>query len=146
MPAPTQAVLAAGTIVKVDDSASPGTYIEIAEPVEIGDTGEQGDFVDVTSIPAGGNKTREFLAGLKTPFDKTFRFRWVFDDIGQIELIDQAEQGNTVSMQVDFSNGQMATFDIALSGRATAAPTPDAALDLLVYGKQTGDTVWSVTV
>lgn len=141
----TKAILGSGILVEYQDSA---TWYEAKEPVDIGNIGDVGSFVDVTHL-ASPNKTREYIAGLRDTEEKSMSFRFIDDDADQTRLRGLADSGSTVPFRITFpptvDNGTQAraSFSMVLSSQQVESPTPDGVLNLLITGRVTGTTTWS---
>jgi hypothetical protein len=141
----TKAILGSGIQVEYQDSA---TWYTAPEPVDIGNVGDVGSFVDVTHL-ASPNKTREYIAGLRDTEEKTMSFRFIDDDADQTRLRGLADNGATVPFRITFpatvDNGTQAraTFSMVLSSQQVESPSPDGVLNLMIMGRVTGTTTWS---
>lgn len=138
----TIAKLAAGTLFEVEDTPGAGTYTEAVEPIGIGATGSNGEFVDVTPISA---TVREYIGGMRTPPARELQFNWDPSDAGQDILRAAADAGNTVKCRVTFPTAtpEVATFDMALSGWVVDPPEADQPLRMTVSGQQAGIATWA---
>lgn len=148
MAAPTQARLAIGTTIEIEDSPGAGTYTNIAEPLDIGAQGETGTFVDVTNLDSP-DETREYIPGLLDPPDKTLIFRDIPSDAGQVLLKAAAAARSTVQFRITLPPTTPASAteiitNIALAGSIVESPTPDGALNISIAGKQTGKAVFGI--
>ena len=141
MAASTVAKIGAGTVLAYE-SDTPDTYVDLVNATAIGATGEQGEFVETTPIAA---LTKEFISGMKTPPDKEITLNDVPGDAVQEAFLAKAKANEQVKMQVTFSNGRVGKFTLALSGYQVNEPEGGSAITVTVYGKQSGDTVWSTT-
>lgn len=141
MPASTVATIGAGTVVSYEDPASPGTYIDLCGVLSIGTTGEKGEFVQIDPLC---ELTPEFIAGRQTPEDKEITFKDVPGDTDQETFIQRAFDRETVNMRVSFTNGRIADFVVVLNGAQMAEVNVDEALTIVVSGKQSGGTTWSI--
>lgn len=139
MAASTVAKIGAGTVLAYE-SDTPDTYVNLVNATAIGATGEQGEFVEVTPI---ASLTKQFISGMKTPPDKEITLNDAPGDAEQQAFLTKAKAGETINMQVTFSNGRIGKFALALSGYQVNEPEAGAAITVTVYGKQSGDTEWS---
>ncbi len=140
MPASTVAIIGAGTTLSFEDPDDPGTFLELAEALTIGATGEQGEFVETTPIKA---TTRTYIPGLKTPPDKEITGNDVPGDANQETFLQLANDSATVNMKVEYSNGRTGTFSIALAGYQINEAQNSESLQWTVYGKQSGSVAWT---
>ena len=148
MAAPTQARLAIGTTIEIEDAPGSGTFVNIAEPVDIGGIGEVGSFVDATNLDSP-DATREYIAGLLDPPDKTLIFRDVPSDAGQTQLKTDADARSTILFRITIppttpASETQALINIVLAGKMIESPVVDAPLQLSVAGKQTGKATFQI--
>lgn len=137
----TVAKLGAGSVLSYEDpDGSSGVFIPLPNALEIGEVGEQGEFVETTPI---SQLVREYIAGLETPPDKTI----VFNDIPGLEayedFMDLVRARETLNMRVSYSNGRIADFVIVFAGSLMQQPEGGSQLKMSCFGKQSGATVWS---
>lgn len=142
MPASTLAIIGAGTTLYFEDPAKSGTFVELAEALTIGATGEQGEFVETTPIKA---TTRTYIPGLKTPPDKEITGNDVPGDANQEKFLQLAADDASVNMKVAYSNGRTGTFAMVLAGYQINDAQGGEALQWTVYGKQSGSVNWSLS-
>lgn len=141
MPASTVATIGAGTVVSYEDPNNAATYIDLCGVLSIGATGEKGEFVQIDPLC---ELTPEFISGRQTPEDKEITFKDVPGDSEQEAFIDLAKARETVNMRVTFSNGRVADFVVVLNGVQIPDVSVDEALTIVVSGKQSGATTWSM--
>ena len=141
MAASTVAMIGAGSTLSFEDPADTGTYVELAEALSIGAIGQQGEFVETTPISA---TTRTYIAGLKTPPDKEITGNDIPASTEQQQFLSLADTNAAVLMKVVLSNGRTGTFTLILSGWQINDPQGGESLQWTVYGKQSGEVVWSV--
>lgn len=137
----TVATLGAGTVLSYEDPLNPGTYVDLPMALEIGDVGEQGEFVETTPI---AEVVREYIAGLETPPDKTIVFNDLPGNAAYVAFLAEVDARNTISMRVTYSNNHQGTFDVVLAGRISPSPEGNSQLKMNVFGKQSGAVVWVV--
>jgi hypothetical protein len=134
--------IGAGTIVSYEPSASPGTWVELPNILNIGEVGSTGEFLDVTPL---SKQEREFIAGMKTPPDKKLDFN---DTPGLAAyntfLTVEVDNNTQVQFKVLYPNNHQATFTVALNGRMMQPAEGNTQLKMGVYGKQSGGTGWAV--
>ena len=118
----TLAKITAGTIIEFEDPDSPATWLEIPEIISLGTLGEQGSFVETTSIDIGDN-TRKYIPGLQDVAENTLTFNWRGNDANQNILANWAENLRSVNMRVTFSNAVIFTATVGLSGFSTTEVT-----------------------
>lgn len=138
------AKLGAGCKLFYEDPVVPGVFVELPNALDVGgQTGSQGEFVETTPI---SKTTREYIAGLKTPPDKQFNFNHqpgLAAYARFLQIVDQANTLGNVNMRVDFTSGDRADLNVALSGRVMDNAEGASQLKHIVFGKQSGDPVWS---
>lgn len=118
----TLAKITAGTIIEFEDPDNPATWLEIPEIISLGTLGEQGSFVETTSIDVGDN-TRKYIPGLQDVAENTLTFNWRGNDANQNILANWAENLRSVNMRVTFSNAVIFTATVGLSGFSTTEVT-----------------------
>lgn len=136
----TEAIIGAGTILSFEDPDDSGNYLILDEALTIGATGTQGEFVETTPISA---TTRTYISGMKTPPDKEITGNDIPGDANQDKFLKLAADNGTVNMKVEYSNGRVGTFVLALSGWQINEAQGGEAIQWTVYGKQSGDVNWS---
>lgn len=133
------ATIGAGTVLAYE--GTEGQFVELLNATAIGATGEQGEFVETTPI---ASLTKQFISGMKTPPDKEITMNDVPADSEDQAFLLKAKNNETVNMKVTYSNGRVGTFVLALSGYVVNEPEGGSAVTITVYGKQSGDTEWSM--
>ena len=141
MAASTVAKIGAGTVMSFEDPDAANTYLPLQEALTIGAIGEQGEFVETTPIAA---TTRTYIPGLKTPPDKEITGNDVPGDANQEKFLALAKVMAMVNMKVELTTGRIATFTLAMSGWQINEPAGDGAVIWTVFGKQSGDVIWSI--
>jgi len=115
-------------------------YLDTA--LNIGQVGEQGDFVETTPI---SKTVREYIKGMKTPPQKQITFNHVpgnADYKAFLDLIDDEETDN-LKMGVEYTTGDKAEFTLVPSGRVMEEPEGNTQLKMIVFFQQSGKTDWS---
>lgn len=137
----TVAKLGAGSKLFYENPSAPGAFLLLDNARAFGQTGSQGEFVETTPI---SKKVREYIRGLKTPPQKQFTFNHHTSDNYRefLALVDDDNVDN-IKMRIDYESGDRAEFTIVPNGRVMDEATGDAQLQMLVFGQQTGDAVWS---
>lgn len=139
----TVAKLGAGSKLYFENPSAPGAYLLLDNALLFGQTGEQGEFVETTPI---SKKVREYIRGLKTPPTKQITFNDVPGDANyQAYLAAVRDEDNVAAIKhrIDYENGRRAEFNMVANGHLMDEATGDAQLKMLVFGQQTGATVWS---
>ncbi|MEP3857288.1 MAG: phage tail tube protein [Porticoccus sp.] len=133
--------LGAGSKFYYEPSASPGTWVLLANALNVGEVGSTGEFIETTPI---AKEVREYINGMKTPPDKTITFNDTPGDSAYQAYLAEVDAGNTVNHRVDYKNNHRAEFAVVLNGRIMQEPEGNTQLKMNVLGKQSGDTTWSV--
>ena len=123
---------------------SGGTPVKkyLAHALNIGQVGEQGEFVETTPISA---TVREYIKGMKTPPQKQITFNHVPGDADYsafLALVDAAAT-DSLSMGVEYTSGDKAEFILVPSGRVMEEPEGNTQLKMIVFFQQSGSTTWS---
>lgn len=139
--ATTTATLGAGSVLSYEDPANPGTYVDLPNALEIGEVGEQGEFVETTPI---SQTVREYIAGLETPPDKTIVFNDITGNAAYVAFLAEVDARNEISMRVVYSSDHQATFNVALAGRIMQSPEGSTQNKMSVFGKQSGAAAWVI--
>jgi hypothetical protein len=138
----TTAKLGAGSKLYFENPASPGAYKLLDNATALGQTGAQGEFVEKTPI---SKTVREYLRGLKTPPQKQLDFNDEsnanYDEF--LGVWDDEANVDEINMRIDFANGRRASFVLVPNGRVMDEPQGNAALKMLCFAQQTGNTTWS---
>lgn len=137
------AKLGAGSVLKYEDPAAPGTYVPLVTALDIGgQTGSQGEFVETTPI---SQTVREYIRGMKTPPDKQFTFNHQPGNAAYarfLQVVDN-QSYDFIKMRIDYTSGDRADFNIVANGRVMDSAEGNTQLKHIVFGKQTGDVTWS---
>jgi len=135
------ATLGAGSKFYYEDPGSPGVFILLAGALNIGEVGEQGEFIETTPIAA---LVREYIAGLKTPPNKTVTFNDQPGDADYVAFLALVDADSTVKFRVDYSNNHRAEFTLVLNGRIMQEADGGSQLKMNIFGQQSGATDWTV--
>ena len=131
--------IGAGSKSLIEDSGTPGTYLEIVQGLTIPEAGEEAEAVDTTPV---NTDVKEYITGVADTSDMEFRFNLDSTDAGQQELIAQAKQKNKVNMRFDLSNNERASFAVALLGYKVEQVEGSKQLVGVVKSKQSGGVTW----
>lgn len=138
-----KAKIGAGCTLQYEDPAVPGVYVALPTALDVGgQTGSQGEFVETTPISA---LTREFIRGLKTPPDKQFTFNHQPGIAAYARFLAIADNPayDEVKMRIEYVTGDRADVNVVLSGRVMESAEGASQLKMIVFGKQSGEPVWS---
>jgi hypothetical protein len=138
----TVAKLGAGSTLSFENPSAPGVFLPLANALTVGQTGEQGEFVEVTPLSA---KVRQYIRGLKTPPTKQL----VFNDHDSpnyevfLSVVDDEDNVDFINFRIDYENGRRASFAMVANGRMMDEADGSTQLKMMVFGQQTGATTWS---
>lgn len=139
----TVAKLGAGSKLYFENPSAPGVWILLDNALTLGQTGEQGEFVEVTPI---SKTVREYIRGLKTPPNKQLSFNDIpanADYALYLSKVDDEVNVPSIKHRIDYSNGRRAEFTLVQSGRVLDEADGNTQLKMQVFGQQSGATVWS---
>lgn len=139
----TVAKLGAGSKLYFENPSAPGVFLLLDNVLNLGQTGEQGEFVEITPI---SKTVREYIRGLKTPPNKQLTFNDVPADANYalyLSKVDDEANVASIKHRIDYANGRRAEFTIVASGRVVDEADGNAQLKMIVFGQQSGETVWS---
>ena len=137
----TLATLGAGSELYYEPTASPGTWVLLANALNIGEVGEQGEFIETTPINA---EVREYTRGLKTPPNKTMSFNDTPGDADYVAFLAEVDADALLQFKVVYKNNHQGIFTLILSGRLMQEAEGGSQLKMNVFGQQSGATTWSV--
>ena len=133
--------LGAGSKLYYEPTSAPGTWVLLANALNIGEVGEQGEFIETTPIC---DEVREYTRGLKTPPNKTITLNDVPGNANYVAFLAEVDADATLQFKVDYKNNHQAIFSLVLSGRIMQEAEGGAQLKMNVFGQQSGATAWSV--
>ena len=128
-----------GTLLKLHDGGSPGSYTTIAEVADISGPSMSADSVEFTNH-SSPNNTREFKPGLVDPGELTFTCNYIPDDTTQgltSGLAYLIKNRVLRSFELHWPDGTIWTFDAFVTAYQPKAPIDDK-LSLDVTLKLTG--------
>lgn len=135
------AKIGAGTTLYFQDPDSDDLEdLELENAIDIGDTGEEGSFVDASRLK---DTTKRFAAGMTTPPQKGVTLHDVPGDINQDKFLAAAKAKKTLAMKVVFSNGRTGLFTLITAGYKVNKPDAEGLITVTVAGQQSGETEWS---
>lgn len=140
----TTAKLGAGSKLSYTTGGATPVFIPLETALNIGQVGEQGEFVETTPI---SKTVREYIKGMKTPPQKQITFNHVPGDADYaafLALVDEPAT-DSIAMQVDYTSGDKASFVLVPSGRVMEEPEGNTQLKMIVFFQQTGATTWGTT-
>jgi hypothetical protein len=139
MPLSPTVKLGAGSKLFYTTGGGSPVWVELTEALDIGQVGEQGEFVETTPI---SKTVREYIAGLKTPPQKQLTFNHVPGDTDYAGFLTLVDAGAAISMRVDYTTGDRASFSLVPSGRVMESPEGNSQLKMICFFQQSGGTTW----
>jgi hypothetical protein len=139
----TVATIGAGSALFYEPPNAPGTRVALENALNLGQTGEQGEFVETTPI---SKKVREYIRGMKTPPDKQITFNDVPGDSAYetyLNFIRDEDNVASIKHFIDYANGRRAEFMMVPNGMMVDEAEGNTQLKMMVFGKQSGATIWS---
>lgn len=140
--AASAASLGYGSKFLISDNSSPGIYTDIAEVFNITPPNFEADDVDVTHNQSP-NRTRETIAGLKTPGDCSFEMNFVPGSASDVLIRALLTTGEQRACKITFPNAEAWSFLAAVKGYEVSMPTDDkmtATVSMQVSGDITATT------
>lgn len=133
------AVIGAGTKFKF--KIGPSAEFTLLPGVRsIGDTGQERPLVETTPID---KLSKEYIAGMKDGDEKDIMFNYEVADATQKAFRDAARAGEVAQIQIEYPNGVTAEFNLLLLSFRVMNPESEAALQVAVKSKVSGDIVWT---
>lgn len=140
--AASEATLGYGSTFRISNNDSPGIFTDIAEVFNITPPSFEADDVDVTHNQSP-NRTRETIAGLKTPGDCSFEMNFIPGSASDVLIRGLQGTGEQRACQIEFPNAETWDFLASVKGYEVSMPTDDkmtATVSMLVSGDITAST------
>jgi hypothetical protein len=134
----TNAVLGAGSSLKLGDGASPEVFTTIAEVLRCGAIGQQTSEIEVTHL---SSTSKEYIGAL--PEGSTVEFSLNFVGGTQQNALRDGV-GTTKNFKMQFSDNTQATFAFVVLGFMRDETTPESQLTATVNGRITGGITWGI--
>jgi hypothetical protein len=134
----TNAVLGAGSSLKLGDGASPEIFTTIAEVLRCGPIGVQTNEIEVTHL---SSTAKEYIGAL--PEGATVEFSLNFVGGTQQNALRDAV-GSTKNFKMQFSDNTQASFAFVILGFMRGETTPESQLTATVNGRITGGIQWGI--
>jgi len=134
----TNAILGAGSSLKLGDGASPEVFTKIAEVLRVGAIGQSAAEIDVTSLDS---TAKEYIAAL--PDGETVSITMNFVGGTQQNALRDGVR-TTKNFVMEFSDNTKATFSMVILGFLRDETSPESQLTASVNGRITGPIVWGV--
>jgi hypothetical protein len=134
----TNAILGAGSSLKLGDGASPEVFTKIAEVLRVGAIGQSAAEIDVTSLDS---TAKEYIAAL--PDGETVSITMNFVGGTQQNALRDGVR-TTKNFVMEFSDNTKATFSMVILGFLRDETSPESQLTASVNGRITGPITWGV--
>ena len=134
----TNAILGAGSSLKLGDGASPEVFTKIAEVLRVGAIGQSAAEIDVTSLDS---TAKEYIAAL--PDGETVSITMNFVGGTQQNALRDGVR-TTKNFVMEFSDNTKATFTMVILGFLRDETSPESQLTASVNGRITGPITWGV--
>lgn len=134
----TDAILGAGSSLKLGDAASPEVFTKIAEVLRVGAIGQTAAEIDVTNLDS---TAKEYIAAL--PDGETVSISMNF--VGGTEQNALRDGVRTTrNFVMEFSDNTQASFKMVILGFMRDETSPESQLTASVNGRITGPITWGV--
>lgn len=130
----TQAIIGAGSKLKLKNG---GSAVEIMEITQVGEIGQTAPEVDATPINA---TSREYTGGLKEGNNVAITGSWVAGNVQQRAL--RAAIGSALDFEIEWPDSEGADFTLVINNFARGETTAEGLLTFTLEGRITGDIVW----
>jgi hypothetical protein len=134
----TNAILGAGSSLKLGDAGSPEVFTKIAEVLRVGAIGQTAAEIDVTSLDS---TAKEYIAAL--PDGETVSITMNFVGGTQQNALRDGVR-TTKNFVMEFSDNTKATFSMVILGFMRDETSPESQLTASVSGRITGPIAWGV--
>lgn len=131
-------VITPGTTVEYSTDGGT-TYSALATAKSIGAFGEEGSFIDVTTL---SDVAKKYVGGMTDTPDIELVCYHDSADTALTGFIGAANSRTSVLMRLTFPSGETATFTLALSGYTTSAEN-EGVVTHTFKGKQSGGVTWA---
>jgi hypothetical protein len=132
----TQAILGAGSSLRLGDGASPEIFTKIAEVLRVGAIGQTAAEIDVTNLDS---TAKEYIAAL--PDGETVSITMNFVGGTQQNALRDGVR-TTKNFQMRFSDKTQASFKMVILGFMRDETSPESQLTASVSGRITGPITW----
>ena len=135
------ATLTAGTLVYYKDQDAEETAFKLWNGLtNIGDIGTSGTFQADTTI---ADTTNTYIPGMKDTAEMEFEFYLYAADENQTELRDKANNGENVTIRIEWPSGDIGTFNAALNGFSIVGSSNEDGIKGKIGLRVSGDTTWT---
>jgi len=132
----TNAILGAGSSLRLGDGASPEVFTTIAEVLRCGAIGQSAGEIEVTHL---SSTSKEYIGAL--PEGSTVEFSLNFVGGTQQNALRDGV-ATTKNLQMQFSDNTQASFAFVVLGFSRDETTPESQLTATISGRITGDITW----
>ena len=132
----TNAILGAGSTLRLGDGASPEVFTTIAEVLRCGAIGQSAGEIEVTHL---SSTSKEYIGAL--PEGSTVEFSLNFVGGTQQNALRDGV-ATTKNLQMQFSDNTQASFAFVVLGFSRDETTPESQLTATISGRITGDITW----
>ena len=132
----TQAILGAGSSLRLGDGASPEVFTKIAEVLRVGAIGQTAAEIDVTNLDS---TAKEYIAAL--PDGETVSISMNFVGGTQQNALRDGVR-TTKNFQMQFSDKTQASFKLVILSFMRDETSPESQLTASVTGRITGPITW----
>jgi len=134
----TNAILGAGSSLRLGDGASPEVFTTIAEVLRCGAIGQSAGEIEVTHL---SSTSKEYIGAL--PEGSTVEFSLNFVGGTQQNALRDGV-ATTKNLQMQFSDNTQASFAFVVLGFSRDETTPESQLTATISGRITGDITWGI--
>jgi predicted secreted protein len=121
----TEAEIGYGTIVEIENDATPAVYEKIAETKDVTLPDASVDQVEVTHNESP-DRAREFVPGLIDYGDASFEMNYVAASASDVRLQELLNTGDKKNVRITSPQGSVMTFLAYVSGYSRRSPVGDA--------------------
>lgn len=136
--AQSQALIAAGTELKLGDGASPEVFTKIAEVTQVSEIGETAPEIDVTPIDA---TARQFIGGLAEGNSVSFTLSYVASDATHQTLRDAL--GSAKNFEIVWSDTSKAAFTLVITSFMRGETTAEGVMTASLEGRISGGVTYT---
>lgn len=136
--AQSQALIAAGTQLKLGDGASPEVFTKIAEVTQVSEIGETAPEIDVTPIDA---TARQFIGGLAEGNAVSFTLSYVAANATHKALRDAL--GTAKNFEIAWSDSSKANFTLVITSFMRGETTAEGVMTANLEGRISGGVTYT---
>lgn len=136
--AQSNALIGAGTELRLGDGASPEVFTKVAEVTQLGEVGQTAPEVDVTPIDA---TERVFIGGLKEGNSVGFTLSYVAANENHKTLRDSL--GDRKNFEVEWADGSKAGITLVINNFARGETTAEGVMTATLEGRISGEITYT---